>query len=66
MFTYKIFYEGNLIKEIANQENDWQIFKTMANIQSHSIHFALQTGYKVEEINEETQEIKNWNPFYNK
>lgn len=61
MITFKIYKDNQVIKEFNNQNSDFAVLKFMLNYQSSSMHHALKyEGYKVEEINEETQKSHFW------
>ena len=61
MVTFKIYRNNKVIKEFNNQNSDFEVLKFMLNHQSSSMHHALKyEGYKVEEIDEETQKSHFW------
>jgi hypothetical protein len=61
MVTFKIYRDNQVIKEFNNQNSDFAVLKFMLNHQSSSMHHALKyEGYKVEEIDEETQKSHFW------
>lgn len=61
MYTFKITHDNKLIKELNNQESDFNVFKFLLSYQSQSIHWAIRyEGYKVEQIDEETKVSKFW------
>lgn len=63
-FTYRIFYDNQLIKEFTNQINDVQPFTFLLRYQGNSVNHALKSGYKVEEINELTNVSQYWKPYF--
>lgn len=63
-YTYRIFYDNQLIKEFTNQINDVQPFTFLLRYQSHSVNHALKSGYKVQEINELTNVSQYWTPYF--
>ena len=63
-YTIKIYQHNKLRKEFKDQTGDNFAFRWLLNNQGQSIDFALRYGgWKVEEINEQTQEIEFWKPY---
>lgn len=63
-FTFKIYKDGNVVKEFTKQVGDFEPFKWLLRNQGQSTNYALKYGgYKVEEINEQSKESKFWNPY---
>lgn len=64
MTTYKIYQDGKLMQEFNHQENDWEPFKWLLRNQCQSTDYALRWGgWKVEEVDEETNKSTYWNPY---
>ena len=61
MVTFKIHKDNKIIKEFNKQDSDFCVLKFMLNHQSSSMHHALKyEGYKVQQIDEETQKSHFW------
>lgn len=61
---YKIYQDNKVVKEFKYQSGDFEPFKWLLNNQGQSINWALRHGgWKVEEINETTNESKFWQPY---
>lgn len=63
-FTYIISYEGQEKHRFENQESDQKAFIKLLRSQGNSIDYALRHGgWKVEVINEQTNESEFWKPY---
>jgi RIO-like serine/threonine protein kinase len=61
MTTYIIYLDNKEIKRFEGQTSDLKPLMFIQRHQGQSLSYALKySGYKVEEINETTQIIKNW------
>jgi len=63
MKTYIIYSENKEVKRFENQTSDFTTLKYIQNHQGQSLNWALKYGgWKVEEIDEETQVSEFWKP----
>lgn len=64
MYTIKIFKDDALIKEFNNEKDDACAFGWILRHQGQSVDYCLRWGgYKVEVIDEETNESEFWKPY---
>ncbi len=60
-YTYKIYQDDQLKKEFNGQKNDSAPFGWLLRNQHQSTSYAIKYGgWKVEEINEQTNESNFW------
>lgn len=65
-YTFKIYQNGKLKKEFNEQESDQKAFAYLLRSQGQSTDWALRFGgWKVEQINEQTEESEFWKPYTN-
>ena len=65
--TYNIFQDGELKKTFENQLNDMNVLGYMLRAQSNSMDHALKyEGWKIEIINQETNEKEYMKPWTRK
>ena len=65
-YTFKIYQNGKLKKEFNEQESDQKAFAYLLRSQGQSTDWALRFGgWKVEQINEQTEESEFWIPYTN-
>lgn len=61
MTTYIIYQDNEEIKRFEEQTSDLKTLMYIQKIQGQSLSYALKySGYKVEEIDEETKNTKYW------
>mgnify|MGYP006292742469 CR=1 FL=1 len=62
--TIKIYQDNVLRKEFNNKEDSNIAFRWLLNNQGSSVDYAIRWGgWKVEEINEQTNEVELWKPY---
>ena len=62
--TIKIYQDNVLRKEFNNKEDSNIAFRWLLNNQGNSVDYAIRWGgWKVEEINEQTNEVELWKPY---
>jgi hypothetical protein len=60
-YTYNIYRDGELKKEIKGQTTDGEVFAYLHRAQPQSVHYALtHGGWKVKIINEQTGEVTDY------
>jgi hypothetical protein len=63
-YTFKVYQDNELKATFEHQTNDFEPFKYLLRHQGQSTNYALKYGgWKVEEINEQTNELTKWNPY---
>ncbi len=63
MQTFIVYQDNKEIKRFENQETDIKPLIFIQRHQGQSLSYALKySGYKVEEIDEDTKVSKYWNP----
>ena len=64
LFTFIISQDGEEKAKFEHQLTDWEPFRKLQRLQGNSMDYALRYGgWKVEQINESTQESTFWKPY---
>jgi hypothetical protein len=64
MYKFIISQDNKELKSFEHQNSDFEPFKWLLNHQGQSVNYALKWGgFKVQQIDEDTQESIFWDPY---
>lgn len=63
-FTFIITYDGEQRRKLEGQKDEFKVLQYFILAQGYSMNHCLKSGWKVQEINEQTKEESFWKPYY--